>query len=165
MRRRIIHAISCAACLFASSAFPAVADSQTTELQSCMSFENFQQRTEWWRQEYGLNLTIGGLLVKPQDNDTIRIGQLFLMLRELQKSQRNDYQKHLALEFELFSLLNKTHENDPESLFGVLKRSTLSELGIDNIGFFDLRTCAFECPSSTDGKLSQLFTNCLEERQ
>jgi hypothetical protein len=51
--------------------------SQSNLPGSCNTFENMEQQTNWWLQEYGSLLTTGSLFLDASQGEDLRIGQLF----------------------------------------------------------------------------------------
>jgi len=142
-------------------AFPVQAQSPNNLSGGCQSFADIEQQTNWWLQEYGALLTSGSLFLDVSQGEDLRIGQLFLMLRELEKTGVSDLQKHLTITVELYTLLDRREAVSADTIFDLLEQSARSELSSQNTDFSLLQTCAFECPADLDGGLSDAFRACI----
>lgn len=144
-------------------AFPAQAQSQNNLPGECQSFEDIEKQTNWWLQEYGSLLASGSLFLDVSQGEELRIGQLFLMLRELEKTEVGDLQKHLTIAVELYTLLGAMNAENTDTVFDLLDQSARSELASQSTDFRQLQTCAFECPTGPDGGLSDEFRACIAD--
>ena len=144
-------------------ALPAQAQSQSNLSGECLRFEGIQQQTNWWMQEYGALLTSGSLFLDVSQGEDLRIGQLFLMLRELDKTGVADLQKHLTIAVELYALLDARSSVNADTVFDLLDQSARSKLWSQSTDFRRLQTCAFECPTGPDGGLSDEFRACIAD--
>jgi hypothetical protein len=144
-------------------AFSAQAQSQSNLPNGCQNFEDIEQQTNWWMQEYGALLTSGSLFLDVSQGEDLRIGQLFLMLRELDKTGIADLQKHLTIAVELYTLLDARNSVNTDTVYDLLHQSARSELLTQSTDFRRLQSCAFECPTGLDGGLSDEFRSCIAD--
>lgn len=153
--------VTCCAIASLFLALPSQTLSQSNLSGSCNNFEDKVQQTNWWLQEYGPLLTAGSLFLDASQGEDLRIGQLFLMLEELNRTDVSDLQKHLTITVELYSLLDAPNPADSDTIFRLLGGSARSKLASQSTNFKKLQVCAFECPSGPEGGLSDAFRACI----
>ncbi|WP_375229130.1 hypothetical protein [Roseobacter sp. S98] len=145
-------------------ALPAHTQNQIDFSGTCQNFEDIEQQTSWWLKEYGALLTAGTLFLDVSHGDDFRIGQLFLMLREISQTGVGDLQKHLTIEVELYALLGAGKSVDADTVFSMLDQSARSELATQSTDFRRLQICAFECPNGPEGSPSDEFRACIADQ-